>query len=206
MVTRLFIVCCVLMFFQSCYECSDKQVTCPAYSETGMSNWFPYSPNTRLIYSSNSTTDTINIKSIEVTGPYEDRVSARNPYCIADKTWSSLELTSAGFPRFRIQATQFNDTYNPPNSREEVYLSIDREYFSGKGISDTGFVKENFSTQKSQFFPSISVGTNTFSKVQVIEKDTIVNKASRIYKIWIAKHNGLVAYQEYPSKKIWVKQ
>ena len=188
---------------QGCYECSDKEVTCPAYVETGASNWFPYSVNTRLIFYNNSLADTININSVEISDAYEDRVSARNPDCIATKIWTSAELLSSGSPVLSIRSTQINNTYHPQDSREDIHIRIKNVSFTGKGISDTGLVETNF---KSQFYSSLLLNGNTFMNIQVIEKDTSANKLPGVYKIWIAKHHGLLAYKEYPSNNLWIKQ
>jgi len=202
---HLFVLLILVNFFSSCEECSDKPVTCSAYQEKGFSAWFPYSANNRLIFSSTSGNDTFTIKSVYTSNSYEDRVSARSPFCNAEKTINSVETINFGADKLNILNAQYNDAYAATQSTERLNIYIKNGGFTGSSVSDTGIVKNN-ATQNSQFFSSLSIGGTSYTKVQLIVADTFTTKTSRPYKLWISRNIGIVAYEDYPSKTLWIKQ
>ncbi len=192
--------------FSSCYECSDKSVTCTGYTEKGFSTWFPYAVNDKVIFSSGAAKDTFTIRTVYVSNPYQDRVSARHPFCNAEKSITSVEVNNNGAGKLFISNGQFNDVYASQQSVENLQIYLRGGGFAGKGISDTGIMRKDSDNQTSQFFSSLQMGSITYTNVQVIMADTLTAKNSRPYKIWISKNHGIIAYEEYPGKNLWLKQ
>lgn len=195
----------ICLYFASCEDCSDKPVTCAAYEEKGFSTWFPYSVNTKIIFSSGLGNDTFTIKSVYTSNSYKDRVSARNSYCEAEKSINSVETLNFGSAKLNIANFQHNDAYAAQASSENLQILIKSSTFLGIGISDTGLIRYN-STQTSQFYSSLVIGGNSYANIQMLVTDTVGLRSTRPYKIWISKNIGIVAYEEYPTKTLWIKQ
>jgi hypothetical protein len=46
----------------------------------------------------------------------------------------------------------------------------------------------------------------TYTNVQVITRDTATDHTKNIYKILLAEKIGILAFEEYPSRELWIKQ
>jgi hypothetical protein len=195
----------LLPLFYGCEDCTRKQVTCLGYQEPA-ANWFPYTLNQKIIFSFSGARDTITFATIQPSQAYDERVSASNPWCSATKQWLSSEKDPGGIFRLSMSAEQMVDAYGGTREPQGYWqLSLHGSSFTGKGIADTGIMR-NSSNQTSQYYQTQSIGGTPYSMVQVIMYDTTVVKTPRIYKVWLARDHGIVAYEEYPSKNLWVKQ
>jgi hypothetical protein len=194
----------IIPLLQACSICSDKKATCPGYSENGFSNWFPYLLNQVVIFKNNAAADTLSIRTVDISPSYSTRVSAGNPYCTANK--EILGNFSKNKTNLYIQDVQQTDEYSSSRSYELVTLSFKNVTFDGSGISDTGLVKKENTTYSSQYFTNQNIGSSNFQSVQLLVSDTTTNKTQRPYKVWISKNNGIIAYEEYPSHDLWIKQ
>jgi len=76
----------------------------------------------------------------------------------------------------------------------------------GTGISDTGIV---FTTpqvnHQSQYFAVFTLNGKPYNNLQVLERDSTGLKES-IYKVYIARNIGLVAYEYYSVKIVFIKK
>jgi len=53
----------------------------------------------------------------------------------------------------------------------------------------------------------MNIGGKSFSNVQLITKDTAAGyKNAGTYKIFLAKNVGIIAYENYPDLRLWIKQ
>ncbi|MEO7445709.1 MAG: hypothetical protein ABIT96_10070, partial [Ferruginibacter sp.] len=58
---------------------------------------------------------------------------------------------------------------------------------------------------RSQFYNSLTLNSRTFNQVQCLDYSTLQTTPG-VYKFYISKNAGLVAYETYPELKLWVKQ
>ena len=76
----------------------------------------------------------------------------------------------------------------------------------GTDISDTGIV---FTTPQanyqSQYFAVLTLNGKPYNNLQLIKRDSSGLKES-IYKVYIARDIGLVAYKYYPAEIVFMKK
>lgn len=199
----------LLFFICSCHsndgdQCSGKQVTCPAFDDNIVKQWIPYENRSILIFTSSSGKDTFYIEAVSKSDPYQTTISARSPSCNSNKQWNSY-----GDP-LNIYVGRAVDQYNS-SSIENINISIKEQSFTGYGFTDTGInVRNSYDgsvSEKTNFFTTITLNNSVFNNVQSLEKDTTsMIKPDGIYKIYLAKNKGIVAYEELPYKTLWVKK
>jgi hypothetical protein len=200
----LFII--TTLYITGCKECTGKQVTCPAFNNNVAKQWIPYIEGQQLIFTtSTGERDTIKITEVDLSASYQATVSARSPGCTAHATWYSNQTDSSRTYKLYVMIGEYNDQFLNSNSTD-TYIAIKGGGFNGKGFSDTGLVNAQPGV-RTQFYPSAMVGNQTFSHVQEAIKDTsnFTTKQREPYKFWIAKNQGIVAYEEYHGK-LWIKQ
>ena len=187
----------------SCGICS-KKVNCPAFSDTVLVSWFPYTDNQLLIFfSSQGQADTLLLKNTGNSQPYVSTSMYSNG-CIAEKSFTSTEADSSGF---LFSANLQSST----NSSNTVFrsASIDiKGVLISTQVEDTGFmsVAINALNASVQHLPAITLGNRTFSNVIVASLDTSSQKIPNIYKVYFSKGQGLVGYSEYLTATTWVRQ
>lgn len=74
-----------------------------------------------------------------------------------------------------------------------------------KNLTDTGVTVFPIKFSNTQYFDNITLNGTSYSNVQMITRDTITDKGADIYKVFIAKKIGLLAYEEFPSLALWIK-
>lgn len=176
--------------------CSKK--SCPAFSDDNFDTWFPYTKGQRLFFrSSMNHSDTITIWEIVrsegyETGGFESRASCdMNASIDAQLSNNFLSKLSVDFwkadtnTRLSLSVYDFRLPY--------AHLQTQSMTITAPGYS-------------SQYSPSAVLGGVTFAGVVEIQRDTTNSKQQGIYKIWLSRQNGLVAYEHYPTREQWVKQ
>ncbi len=76
-------------------------------------------------------------------------------------------------------------------------------------FSENGFVnpKDYYGGHPAvQFHNAIQLNGRSFSNVQSITFDTTVSKKSPVYKLYIARGHGVLAYETYNPALLWVKE
>lgn len=199
----------VCAFFASCSDsCSGKQVTCPAFDDKLALQWVPYSQNQQFIFSSAAGTDTFGIINAYTSVSYQDTVTARSPFCSAEASFTTGygSFDNAKKNVFDISLRVNQDEFSNATNRE-TSIHIKENFFAGNGFSDTGLIKSSSYNFISYFHQFAAVGNKTFSNVQEIYSDTVqqVLNPGEIYKFWMARNIGIVAYEEYHGN-LWVKQ
>jgi hypothetical protein len=104
-------------------------------------------------------------------------------------------------------AIQFNLGYYPNGG---LRMMLDTTFLWAKAVKDTGIVElqQDYRAKfnKSQFYPSFALNGTTYANVQVITRDTAIDQTKNIYKILLAEKIGILCFEEYPSRELWVKQ
>ena len=81
--------------------------------------------------------------------------------------------------------------------------------FQTLGLNDSGLVINNYLSSnklKATYYDTYNFNGTNYNTLQVIETDTTTSKKNTIYKIWLAKNEGIVGYESYPSLERWAKQ
>jgi len=195
----------VTVFFNNCSVCSCKKIPCPAFNDNNFNQWFPYSNGGKIVFENNSSFDTISF-NVEKTNSYEANKGCYHSStgCNASCYINSNELFSS-FSR-KLQISLFVMTpFESSTSQKNLTLNLYQFACQANYIADTGLVS-TYPGILSNYYPSLNIGNTTYNSVQLIKKDTIGNnKYTGPYKIFLSKNVGIVAYENYPDLKTWIK-
>lgn len=200
----LLLTACALI--TSCNVCTGKQVSCPAFDDELFTTWFPYSQNQQLVFSSLALNDTFHISRASRSGSYNDTVTARSPYCIAEASFTTNASNPGEAPPFNIL---YNISHDEFANKTEKYIRIrvKNRSFDSKELSDTGLVNDFTGYLQTHYKVTDTIGSKAYTNVQQVSVDTTSTsfKLNEVYKFWLAKHQGIVAYEEYHGN-LYVKQ
>jgi len=186
-------------FFDNCTTCSCKQVPCGAFNDTSFSQWFPYNAGDQMIFQSNSISDTFSLY-VDPSAAFEvsQGCFGANGSCFASCHIYSNELYSSYDRKLQVSI------YSP--SPKNISLDLYQFNCQATDFADTGLVLMD-STSHSRYYPLMNIGGKSFSNVQLITKDTAAGyKNAGTYKIFLAKNVGIIAYENYPDLRLWIKQ
>lgn len=189
-----FCLCFLLFFLNNCSVCSCKKVPCPAFYDSDFLGWFPYVNGQQIVFRSNSNSDTLNLH-VDKSEPYETTQGCMGASggCIAHCDIYSFESSGSFNRKLKISMTQ-------PSSIAFYFYEIN---LLATKMSDTGFVLSSATLTK--FYPTLSIANNTWQSVQLITRDTAGKKPEGPYKVYIARGQGIVAYENYPDLAVWIK-
>ena len=196
------LLCLLFIFLQASFSfCSKKK--CPAFSDKEFNAWFPYTQNETVYYKTiNNDEDSINNFSVYKSSAAASSSGFNAPQCEISASVQGFPADSLG-PYFKINYI-ISGTANVNNS---LQLNLNQFLVFGISINDSGIVIDRTMSQlQTSYFPGIVLDGKNFLNVQSIQMDTASLAAAGIYKIWIAKNNGLIGYEEYPSLIRWIKQ
>jgi len=206
----LLFVCCIVNI-SGCTLCSTKKIACNGFNDPFFSQWFPYSQYSRLVFKNPETEDTFSytISNVYSTAPYEATIGGYNNNtrsCNASKEMrSDNNGTADGFVDIYYSISEFFD--NGP-VQKSMSISFKNSSWNTGEISATGIAAIPDASAS-----TISSNTNvpfengfTYPLLVTLTNDTVVNKASLVYKLYIAKNVGIVGFETFPSKQKWVLQ
>jgi len=208
------VICLLLSFasgtlvFQSCQVCSCKKVPCPAFNDPEFINWFPYTPDQKTIFRYNLLTDTITIGRLEKSEAYE---AGKGCYhgdigCNMRYHVYSQEMLSNYSYKFTVNfgsQTPFESSVTTRSFSLKFYTFIcDANDINSEGL----LLKPGIFS--SHYYPSLNIAGSVYNNVQLIIKDTTnsSNKMAGPYKIYLAKNQGMIGYEDYPALRTWIKQ
>lgn len=170
--------------------------TCPAYSNTIFNTWFPYQVNENIIFASASAKDTITIGTI--TRSDQTQTFTSIPCTIFSSILSN---------QFAGNINKLLVTYNKVENeaRNTFTISFYNFNLNNAWLKDSEITSFDQAYQ-TQYYSNIAIGGKSFNEVAEIKRDTITNKQSGVYKIYISKNNGLVGYERYPTLELFIKQ
>lgn len=195
----VFVVLCSILFLQSCKDvCSCKKVPCPGYSNANFDQWFPYDSAQQVVYadSTGAAADTALIHYASARQAYE---ASKGCYhsdagCSSDKSIFSNIFNIRYYSNADWSGVIIDSIYNI-----DVYdFSVQAQKLDNNGLGLTSV--------PSAFYAAVTLNGKAYQNVQAIWRtDTVAIKRS-IYKIYIQKSTGLLAYEYYPSKTIYLKK
>jgi hypothetical protein len=194
----------VLVFFISIESLFSfcTPIECPAFSDQNFDAWFPYREKQNLYFiSSNNERDTISID--EIFKSQHEKAGFYAPSCTMRATMQSVPCD---------YYCEFSVYYLKDSGYKRLDFALLGTHFQADDVTEHGPDFNNPGEYKSTAYPSLSINGNPFTDVQLVEVDTtLYDPQARINnrtikKLWLVKHQGLVAFEKYPSDGIWVKQ
>lgn len=172
--------------------CGRKK--CEGFMDAVYDQWLPYTTNQLIIYNSSIHADTIFITNVTKSEPYETSGGFESKGCGV----TQASIFSSSTLQFSVYAEQSGSTY--------LDFNFGGFYISQQSLNDSGFiVKSGDRTYFSSYQNTVLLNNQQFSNVQVLLKDTLVYK-NDVYKIWLAKNKGIVAYQKRIGNELFVLQ
>lgn len=201
-----------MLVFAGCTICSTKKINCPGFEDPYFDLWFPYAQNEMLRFKGPDAADTLNfrIEDIYESTPYETTqggYGGGSAFCIASKDFigrGSANINEIVAVRYAI------DKSNSAGGENSARLSVTVAGSSWvlqkiNNNSLSAYQNNEFNVVDSSYNVNFSNGIN-YPVLATITNDTIVNKTSRYYRLFIAKGFGIIGFDEYPSNKRWVVQ
>jgi hypothetical protein len=205
----LIMLCPFVLVIYSCESNCSKTVPCAGYNDGLLDSWFPYKSNQKLIFKNSANAyDTFDLRLTDSTSEYQ--VKSTTVSCEVVKALRSTKTDSSGRSMFNVFLSVSQAGYSTEINRN-VFIYLYQNNISGVGITENGFDKVSFNdgdgvNASVQNFSNYNVAGNSYPTVQVISRDTFVNKKAGVYKFILAKNNGIVSYEKNPGGIIWVKQ
>ena len=197
------LLACLLACLEGALSFCSK-INCPAFSDANFDSWFPYQQGKTIYFrSNNNDIDSLYNLSVFKTAASTTSGGFGGGKCDAPlATIQSVYVDSA-----TLFFTLSYNTFGGSGSNDILNLNVNQFPIRGINITDSGIViNPTFNPVQSSFYSSLPIEGNNYNNVQVIQADTAGLAANSVYKIWLAKNIGLLAYQEYPSLTIWLKQ
>lgn len=181
--------------------------SCPAFNDAKTLAWIPYKTNDQIIFATaEGDRDTVRMINVNTSNSYQTTVSGNSPDCNANASWRSDTDTGRMY-KITISVHSAQDQYTSSTVTYSGVI-IKGASFDGNGFSDTGFISHpNNATLRSNFYTSANIGLRAYTNVQQLNKDTntLAPKLKQVYKVWLAKNQGIVGYEEFHGK-LWMKQ
>jgi len=181
----------VLQVFTFC----SRTISCPAFSDAAFDAWLPYQQGQLLVFINNrQQKDSILIEVVERSAAAELRTGYNGPGCHI-------------YADIRGKGNLFLNIHN--QEAKAVRLILEDFNFSGGAIGDSGirYIPE-IDSYKTGYYQRHILQAQTFNNVELLEKDTTGLKGGEehIYRVYLSRENGIIAYERYPSHDLWVKQ
>jgi len=195
-----------IYIYNSCSICSCKKVSCPAFEDVSFLDWFSYQQS-RIIFKYQSAYDTINLLPFEKSEGYEASQGCYNGSdgCSQRLSIASHEMTADFRSKFSVNYISMT-SFGSSTSAKSISLYLQGFKFTASDINDQGLVLPP-GLYSSNYSSSLSINGTTFNNVQTIIRDTTADiSAQQPYKVYLSKGVGLIAYETYPTRALWVKQ
>ncbi|HEX7844259.1 MAG TPA: hypothetical protein VF476_00585 [Chitinophagaceae bacterium] len=199
----------VILFQSSCDVCSCKKVPCPAFDNAEFTAWFPYNSNSTILFKNNTgVADTLSIYSVNKSSSYEARKGCYHgdKGCNTDGSIYATLKHSAN----ANTAVDFNfrtlTAFESSTPAKNLALSFGSFNIQATDLGTNGLVNITTVNYSASFHSQLTLNNTTFSNVQQIVKDTLSSKQAGIYKLYLSRNEGIIAYEQYPSQTIWIKQ
>lgn len=202
-----------LLVQYSCTTCSVKKVPCGAFDEPAFFKWFPYRDKDVLSFKNTTTADTFSyvMYRLDSSEAYE---ASRGGYnnttrgCVSSasvSTWGN-----AGNQTYFSADYSILKTFDNGPVEKNLYLTFyGSQWYAGEVQENT--IQPTYGLQPE--LTTISTTPNllfdngiTYPYVVTLQKDTVYNKADKVYKLFIAKNSGIIGFEMYPSNQRWIIQ
>ena len=183
-----------------------SKVNCPAFTDSNFDDWFPYKTDQKIIFrNSLQEKDTITIGAV-----FRSPASSRSG-SFSGGTACAAIVSIHSVESYNGQQNKFNITGDVYDYAKNFQLFLQNFYLYNMTTSDSGLVVNSADNPSNKDFTfeylrNTNFSNKVYSKLEIITSDTNLVKSNRIYKIWLASKEGIIAYEEYPSRTRWIKQ
>lgn len=208
---KVFLLIACLVFLAGCKICTCKQITCTAFDDALFNTWAPYQKDELLVFKNDAgVADTILIVTVRKSEAYQGTTGGGygcGKGCFADASIYGTNMSGEDYEKFSFTASKSDPNGSASAPLNFVGLRMNRVMFQGKSLTDTGFTPTDYSPKHiSKFSSSLTLSSKQFTNVQMIMADTSVVKLPGVYKVYLQKGKGLVAWESYPQKTLWVRE
>ncbi len=190
----------------SCNDACSKKIDCPAFTDTELPEWLPYTDNEQLIFRNQQNEQKVfNLKNTYNTAPYQETGFSSPLFCIAEKWFQSLETDGSGRSLFAAEL-QVRSTNNSQEKFASLNILSNSIQLAEPTPGGFGSVRIGQQITTRQDHPSLLIGNRSFTNIISAMRDTSQENRPGIFKIYYGKSQGIVAFMEYPSLNTWVKQ
>ena len=185
-------------------KCSSKTIDCPGYEGKVFENWINYSDSMVLTFrTSSGEQKTFNLRKSFTTEPYQATSSwEKSVTCNAEQRFESTERDSLMYAVFGVSLREGDEF----NGSAGFWINKTSAQFDLRSKDSIQSARIDYYNAHLLFNNTILLDNKSFSNVVEATRDTLDKKKAGIYKIYLAKQQGVVGYVEYPSLKLWVKQ
>jgi hypothetical protein len=212
-IRKLIAPLCLVVFIthlNACTEECDKRVPCPGYEENELDAWLPIDTKTKLTFSTNTNLQqTFTFYNVYTSKPAE--VRERTGACMAHKRGSSVERDNIYGSLLELDLQSTTPFYETKASLSATIRLMGTTLYA-QDLQEKGFLEystyNNNRTVLRYYYNSIQLNGKSFSNVQSAMIDTLGldgQNTTMLYRIYIAKGQGLIAYETYPGL-LWVKE
>jgi hypothetical protein len=209
------VVLCLPVFFSisGCKTCSCKKITCAAFNDAAFDKWAPYKEGELLVFKNQlGVADTIRITGLRKSDAYESTSGGGygcGKGCYTSGTAYGTDMQGNNFEKFSFNVNKSDPNGNSVPQIVNVSLRLKNLFINAKSLTDTGLNKTtgfNEVTFYTKFSSSVTVLSKNFSNVQTLLLDTAIYKFNGPFKVYLAADKGLVAWETYPDKTVWVRE
>ena len=189
--------------FNSCNACSCKTILCPAFEDADFQTWFAaYQSNQKSIFKYQSTYDTIT-----TSVPHKNEAYETKQGCLFGNRGGCLLSFSVGSDEIATNMRRkLSISYMGGPGSSSISLSVMGFDCSAIDLNDQGLVLSP-GRYTGSYAASLTLNGTSFNNVQVITRDTTMDQLTgQPYKVYLSKGTGLIAYEIFPSRQLWVKQ
>lgn len=212
-VALVFLSVIALLSASGCKTCTCKTIICAAFSDSSFDKWAPYEEGDLLIFKNQSgVADTIRIAALRKSDAYESKTGGGygcGKGCYTDATAYGTDMSGNNLEKFSINQTKSDPNGNSIPQTIQVSLRLKNFNLNAKALVDTGFVNGtvyNGVGITTRFSTALTVLSKNFTDVQTLSLDTASYKVNGPFKLYLAAGKGLVAWESYPDKTIWVRE
>lgn len=193
----------IFLLIASCIKKKDYP-QCVGFNDLKFTLWFPYHINQSLYFQSSlspTIIDTFKISVVDKSNPFQ-----KNAFSSGDSCSSSIKIQAPKERNgFNLSVNYLKNQYYRGETYNSMTLSIVNSGWRFDGINEAGLILEDKPNieVKSAYFKDLTLNGINFKEVQQIEKDTIKVPIGAVYKIWLAKNKGLIAFKYNGTNEIW---
>lgn len=171
-----------------------RPIDCPGFNDPNYDAWFQYQEGQTIRFlSSQGRKDSVTLVRAFKSPAYTGTGS-----CDASAQVRSAEI-------FDFNA-KLDLSYHYGNYGNMLYLTV-LGFNANTYLQADNLVPVPGSIASGTFQNSATINGKTFSNVVLLQRDTTTAyKPTGAYKIWLAKGMGVVGYEMYSNREIWVKE
>jgi hypothetical protein len=203
----------VLLVAAGCNICTCKKITCAAFSDAAFDKWAPYKEDELLVFKNQAgTADTIRISAIRKSEAYESTSGGGygcGKGCFTNGTAYGTDMTGSNIEKFTMNMDKRDPNGSSTPQTNYVSLRFKNLFINARSLADTGLVTATvFNEVKlaTRFSNSLNILSKNFANVQTLMIDTNTVKFNGPFKIYISAGAGLIGWENYPDKTVWVKE